>query len=671
MMQKKVEAEGETQHGIHDKFMCYCKTATSDLSKGVEEAKIKIPDLESAIEEGKSVLKQLKSDITSHKTDRSAAKTAIAEATGIREKERAAYEKEKAENKADLEAVTKAVKALEKGLGSFLQTSTAAVLQKVVNSREDMLGADREDILAFLQDRDGSPGTSEIVGILKQMEDEMSKDLADAKAEEDNQIVDYEGLVAAKKKEIQALSGLIETKLQRVGDLSVKVTEASNELEETQAALAEDEQFSLNIGKECSKKAKEWDVIEATRKEELLALSETIKMLNDDDALELFKKTLPGSASFLQIQVTSKELRSRALEALRAVKGNANTDFVALTLKGKKVGFEKVIALVDKLSADLKKEQTDDDAKRVYCAKEFDKSDDKKKDLEHQISDTKTSLAKAKEEQASLQEDIAALTEGIKALDQSVTEATAMRKQENAEYTELMASNGIAKQVLEFAMNRLNKFYNPKMYKAPPKRELSEADAITVGMGGELAPTEAPGGIAGTGIGASFVQFSSRRGAPPPPPEAVEAYSTKSEEATGALQMIRILVTDLDKEMNEAEFNEKDGQEDYEKFVAESAEKRATDSKLVEDKDNAFADAQAQIGELKSAERSGKKELAATLKYISVLHGDCDWLVKYYDVRKQARAAELDSLSKAKAVLNGADYSLLQIQSTRRSFRGA
>merc|ERR1719453_3043088 len=72
--------------------------------------------------------------------------------------------------------------------------------------------------------------------------------------------------------------------------------------------------------------------------------------------------------------------------------------------------------------------------------------------------------------------------------------------EEHEENTELMASDGTAKDLLNFAKNRLNKFYNPKLYKAPPKRELSEDERITLNMGGTLAPTEAPGGIAGTGV---------------------------------------------------------------------------------------------------------------------------------------------------------------------------
>merc|ERR1719213_708038 len=92
-----------------------------------------------------------------------------------------------------------------------------------------------------------------------------------------------------------------------------------------------------------------------------------------------------------------------------------------------------------------------------------------------------------------------------------VAEATENRKAENEDYTELMANDSAAKEVILFAKNRLNKFYNPKLYMPPPKRELSDEDRITVNMGGTLAPTPPPAGIAGTGIAASFVQVASHR----------------------------------------------------------------------------------------------------------------------------------------------------------------
>merc|ERR1719262_24350 len=225
-------------------------------------------------------------------------------------------------------------------------------------------------------------------------------------------------------------------------------------------------------------------------------------MLNDDDALELFKKTLPGS-SLLQIQVTNKQVRGLALAALRAP-GHADyrLDLISLALKGKKVSMTKVIKMIDDMVALLGKEQTDDDDKKEMCEKELDKAEDDLKVTETAISDLEKELEDTKEEVATLTDEIAALQQGIKDLDKQVEEATVNRKEENEDYTALMASNTAAVELIGMAKNRMNKFYNPSMYKAPPKRQLTEEERITLNMGGTLAPTAAPGGIAGTGIGA-------------------------------------------------------------------------------------------------------------------------------------------------------------------------
>merc|ERR1719272_1611853 len=139
-----------------------------------------------------------------------------------------------------------------------------------------------------------------------------------------------------------------------------------------------------------------------------------------------------------------------------------------------------------------------------------------------------------------------------------------------------MSSDTAAKELLAMAKNRLNKFYNKALYKAAPKRELSEEDRIVVNEGGTLAPTAAPGGISGTGV-TVMSQI-------PPPPETFGAYSKKSGESTGVIAMIDLLIKDLDKEMTEASTQEKDSQADYEQLMKDSAAKRAEDSKALTDK---------------------------------------------------------------------------------------
>merc|ERR1719271_1632125 len=147
----------------------------------------------------------------------------------------------------------------------------------------------------------------------------MAADLAEMIAQEEAAIKSYEELMAAKKSEVETLTAAIEEKLVRVGELGVKIAEMKNDLEDTGETLAEDTKYLANLGKTCAAKTKEWEARCKAVSEELLALSDTIKILNDDDALELFKKTLP-SASFLQIQVTESQLRTRALQMMKSAR---------------------------------------------------------------------------------------------------------------------------------------------------------------------------------------------------------------------------------------------------------------------------------------------------------------------------------------------------------------
>merc|ERR1712008_464846 len=168
----------------------------------------------------------------------------------------------------------------------------------------------------------------------------------------------------------------------------------------------------------------EWAEIQKTRSEELVALAETIKILNDDDALELFKKTLPSAAAASLVQVRSNNLHAKA-SALAALKAAARhqhlparpeIDLIALALSGKKIGFEKVIKMIDDMVANLKQEQIDDDSKKEYCEKQLDSSDDKKKELEISASDSETAIEELEGSIATLTEEIAALKKGIRAL---------------------------------------------------------------------------------------------------------------------------------------------------------------------------------------------------------------------------------------------------------------
>jgi len=638
-MQKKVTAEGEKEQKLYDKFMCYCKNGASDLSTSIAGSKTKVPQLQSDIESSVSQLAQLKEDLKSHQADRSSAKEAMGKAQSLREKDAKAFAKEKASLDADLKALGGAITAIEKGMsGGFLQTRSAMFLRKFVAS-VDMDDSDRQEVMAFLSGQSSEgyvPKSTEITGILKTIKDEMSKNLASSVATEKDSIASFDELMAAKSREVEALTKAIEQKSVRVGELGVEIVTMKNDLTDSEQALIEDTKFLQDLDGNCALKTKDWDARTKARSEELLALSETIKLLSDDDALELFKKTLASAgsaASLVQVKTSTSVLRQRALEAIRKlqrVSHNPDLDFIAMAIEGKKVGFTKVLKMIDDMVVNLKNEQVQDDTKKGYCAKQFDESDDKKKVLEQTVSDEETAISEATDKLSTLKDEIKALQKGMKNLDQSVAESSEQRKEEHSEFSELMASDSAAKEILKFAINRLNKFYNPRLHKAE----------------------------------ANFVQIEQhnnhKKDAPGPAPETYGELKPKTEENNGVISMINLLIKDLDKEMTEAETNEEDSQKDYEQSMRDAAEKRTSDSKAMTEKASAKAKLETALEEHKEGKASAGKELMATVQYIGNLHSDCDWLMKYFDVRQEARASEIDALGKAKAVLSGADFSLIQ-----------
>merc|ERR1712085_103223 len=215
----------------------------------------KIPELASSIEAGKSRKTQLESDLKSHKADRRTAKDSIAEATSIREKEKAVFDKDHADLTANLAATRKATAAIAKGMeGAFLQTSAADVLRNLVNSREGMTDSDRRDVLAFLaggQQGEYAPASGEIVGVLKQMADTMAADDKDLVTKESGAVKDFDALIRSKEKEVSILTKSIETKTARVGELGVDIATMEADAGDTAEALEEDKKFgkdSVGVG---------------------------------------------------------------------------------------------------------------------------------------------------------------------------------------------------------------------------------------------------------------------------------------------------------------------------------------------------------------------------------------------------------------------------------------
>jgi len=484
----------------------------------------------------------------------------------------------------------------------------------------------------------------------------MASQLKDETQEETEGVANFELMLAAKLKLTGTLDKSIEEKLTRLGELMVLLVNLKEDEGDTTNTLAEDKKFLADMDDICAKKKAEWALRQKTRSEELVALRDTINILNSDDSLELFKKTLPSS-SLLQMGVAGADVRKKAVEALALTHGKRAPDyrvaFITLALRGGKVSFDKVIAMIDKMVALLGDEQASDDALKAYCEKSIDKSEDDLKGLEHSLKDMEVAIADLKEMLATLTEEIAALGKEIKELDKQVAEATETRKEEHEDFVEDLAANNAAKDILVIAKNRLSKFYRPDLYKAPPKRELEPELA-------QQAPALVQLGL---------VRGSQRQPRTPPPATWDEGYQKKGQANNGVMAMMDELEAELDKEIQEMNVDEKNAQAEYEEFITDSAQKRSEDTKSLEDKEGAKAQAEVDLQKMTEEEKMTKKAAMAKAEELRDLHLSCDWSLNNYAIRKEARAGEVESLKKAKAVLAGADYALVQKHLATRRLR--
>merc|ERR1719353_1962611 len=478
----------------------------------------------------------------------------------------------------------------------------------------------------------------------------MEADLKESEATEAESKTSFETMMTSKTEEIAAAGKAIETKTARSGEVAVETVQAKADLESTEKAVAEDIDMKANLAKNCAVKQKEFDERCKTRSQEVEAISDTIKLLNSDDALELFKKTLPSAAaaaSFVQTGATTRsrarmQMRTQMRRAKDLIEGAMSSDkahsvkkhLMLLALKSGMGGFEKVVGMVDGMVGVLEEEQVQDDKQDVWCLDELDKAAEEIKATETDLEEVRAAIDEGRDAVASVASEIEAIKAGLVELDKSVAEATEQRKKEHQEYIDSAAMNQATVELIGMAKNRMNKFYNPTLYKEPEKTEDEDF----------------------------FAQVAVRRAAPGPPPEMPSGEYKKSESSSGVIAMMDDMINDVEDDIAEAKRDEEEAQKDYEEEMNDAATKRSDDSKLLVTKEGEKAEKATQLEDTKEAKRTKSGQLEVMEDKIDNLHKTCDFLLAEYAKIKEQRTKEEEGLKASKAVLSGSKVGFLQNQ---------
>eukprot|EP00933_Yihiella_yeosuensis_P035077 TRINITY_DN28530_c0_g1_i1.p1 TRINITY_DN28530_c0_g1~~TRINITY_DN28530_c0_g1_i1.p1 ORF type:complete len:715 (+),score=211.33 TRINITY_DN28530_c0_g1_i1:99-2243(+) len=668
-MSEKLGNEAEHEKELYEKFECYCKKTQKSLQDAIDAAESVGPITPEDIEAKKNEVKALQNEVKKLKSDKIDDEASLQSAKVNRDKEHTVYVKVVGEEKQTEHAAESALESLgvsttekpsflelnsdsqksnsHSGFGIGAGTSwLPELIHGFMHSKRATIVAKRK-VAAFLEGKgkENPADMEDVKTYITDIEHEAEDDIVVEDKEEDKEVVDYTGVKTSKKAEIAALLDMMEKKMKAMGTLEVDIVNMQHDMANGAESLADNKKMLAEVAKSCASKASDWKERQTYRADEQVALAETIKMLNSDDALELFKNTIKSPA-LLQISQNRQKVLDQAkaiVDNLRSNPKNAKhhsaLNFLALKLAGNQVDLSSVFKKIDGMVVLMKTEQRDDDSKKQYCNKAFDESAERIKGVSRNLEQISASLETGKQSVEKLAGEMKALKAGISDLDSSIAEASENRKAEHASFNELISGNTAAVKLLGMAKDRLNHFYNPSL---APNTATTTANPYDL----------------------SLVQISEHNARAPtvevgtPPPTFSGDYKARGEESNGILKMLDTLANDLEKEMTVSRTEESHSQKEYEETVAEAQRKRETDLKSIQGKAQSKADVESDLIEDKDAMSAKSTELHTAKKYVSDLHGECDWLLQNFDLRKQARVEETEGMTRAKAVLAGADFSL-------------
>jgi len=472
--------------------------------------------------------------------------------------------------------------------------------------------------------------SGQIVGMLSEMHDEVTRDLSAAQKEEFQAVLAFQKLRAAKLSEIEAAKKLKVDKESQLAELLDKSEKAKGDIAALSEALSADQEFLASLEKNCKAEDEAYAARVKVRSEEIVALGETLKILTADESRDLFDKTISlvqlssseqKSAEAERLQAESR-LSERAMQRIAEVaRRHHNWALVSLAVRVRLDKFTKVKEVMDKMLAELQKQQKEEYAKWEFCKKSIDETEDSIKEGENtkeDLDEKHTDLVNTIE---TLSTSIDELKKEVTDMEVSLKKAGEDRKEENELFQTSVSDQRVAINILQKAQTRLKAFYEQK--------SLVQMQA---------AGRQVPGAAA------------------PPPPPSPKAYE-KSAASGGVLQLIAKIITDAGVTEKELEMDEQKSQQDYAAFVASTKESIEADRAAIEEKESQKASAESLKAETEEARLANKVELEKLAELLKAHHLDCDFVLKFFDLRQKARAEEMDAIKDAKAILSGANFS--------------
>ncbi|CAJ1379542.1 unnamed protein product [Effrenium voratum] len=331
-LKSTVEADAVKQQEAYQKYKAWCETETAELLREVETQKKEADKVAAEIYEAEASLNSATASAEKLASQVARSESKMQSAQSLRDEEKKDF---KASEVSLLDTIGTLDKAGEAISGQALQKGLA--LQQLpseeVNRVSDMLVGlaavvDSGRALALLQGLgDGSDAapdaqTQELTDLLKQMQDEAERSLAELRQKEDKAVKSYELLTASLRRQLAEDNQSLESAKASQG--AATTAKAKLQGDRTGAASGSDTvQNTLKVTQDaCMQAAADEEASEQGRRREVQVLAEAARVLKD---------TAEGSLSFLQFSSSSRsgagqrQLAHSAFTSLDSLDEDANS----------------------------------------------------------------------------------------------------------------------------------------------------------------------------------------------------------------------------------------------------------------------------------------------------------------------------------------------------------
>jgi len=676
----KIDEEGKEEESLYNKFVCWGKTTVE--SKTASNA---------AAEERISSLKQYVSDIESGRieftTERVDLEKEIAQlssdietATSLREQEKSDFENAEKEMNQGIAALEEAISVLSEATENEKAAGLLRVKNKAASASGFSARAQQGALLAHaveLGDRILSKGdarflhhllmgdvqpinkdwkklnrkatfkmsykarSGEIQKTLAKMLETFKTNLDEATKKEEEAQELFDKLMEGKKDQKSKAEEALLTMEKESGARGMTVEQSKEEIGDLEKQVTDDKKYIEDTNKALDEKKAEWKARQELRAQEVEAISKAISILHSDDARDLFKKSLSSQGYFF-LQTSEKKAGSQkrslaAIFELRRAASKAKDDrllaLVQSVIKNTGGAFDEVIAAIDKMIETLKDEEAEELKTKEKCESERAADTKDAQVASRTIDELTDEKDRLEEEIKEIEAEIEAKDKEIKSIQEQLKEAKSNREAEAAAFAVAKTEDEGAIELVAQAHGVLQSFYADNGLMLAQKKQRKQAPAA-----GE---------------------------APPPPPATWDTaeYGGKTGESQGILSILDMIKEDIKKDLDKATTAEDEAIAAYDELKSD-LETQITDlESAISDLEGTKGEKE---GEVQTAieERATKKdELKAILQKIKDYEAGCDFILVNFELRTSNRQIELDGLDKAKAILSGAEFSEVQVQS--------